>query len=136
MSNTSENVTFEKSSSNVFADLAIPDAEEELAKTDLAIEITRLIREQGLTQTQAATLLGTAQSKISAIRRGQLTHFTYDRLLRFLNALGCNVQIVVTPAANSEQRGVTVANITRVSASGNAKPHSVRKSSDLATTRG
>ena len=125
-----------KSSGNVFADLAIPDAEQELAKTDLAIEITRLIREQGLTQTDAAALLGTAQSKISAIRRGQLTHFTYDRLLRFLNALGCNVQIVVTPAANTDQRGVTAADIKGASASVKAKQRSSHIPTDLATTTG
>ena len=111
MSQELESMTFEKSSGNVFADLGIPNAEEELAKADLAIEITRQIRERGLTQTEAAMLLGTAQSKISAIRRGKLAHFTYDRLLRFLNILGCNVHIVVTPAGNSSQAGYTVASV-------------------------
>jgi predicted XRE-type DNA-binding protein len=111
MSSETETIEFERSSGNVFADLAIPNPTEELAKADLAIEITRRIRARGLTQTEAAALLGTAQSKISAIRRGHLTYFTYDRLLRFLNLLGCNVEIVVTSADDTQIRGQTVTSI-------------------------
>ena len=111
MNSETETIAFERSSGNVFADLAIPNATEELAKADLAIEITRRIRAKGLTQNEAADLLGTVSSKIAAIGRGRLTYFTYDRLLRFLNILGCNVEIVVTPANNAELRGFTVTNI-------------------------
>lgn len=37
--------------------------------------------------------------------RGRLTSFTYDRLLRFLNVLGCNISIEVeTPSESLEAK--------------------------------
>lgn len=95
--NVSE-TTVTKSCGNVFADLGLSNPDERMAKAKLALAITRRIRACGLTQDEAAELLGTDQGKISAIVRGRLTSFTYDRLLRFLNVLGCNVTIdVETP---------------------------------------
>lgn len=40
------------SSGNVFADLGLPNADEELAKVDLAFEISQIIEERGLTQNE------------------------------------------------------------------------------------
>jgi predicted XRE-type DNA-binding protein len=88
------------SSGNVFADLGVPDAEAALVKSDLAAAIAAAIRQRGLTQAQAATLLGIDQSRVSRIIRGQLAHYTMDRLLRFLTLLDRDVTIVV----GSEQR--------------------------------
>ena len=42
------------SSGNVFADMGLPNAEELLAKADLAIQISRIIEERELTQAEAA----------------------------------------------------------------------------------
>ena len=53
----------EKSSGNVFADLGLPNSEQELLKAKLAVQIYKLIKEQKLTQTKAAELLGTTQAK-------------------------------------------------------------------------
>jgi hypothetical protein len=49
--------TREKSSGNVFADLGLPDSEQELLKAKLTVQIYRLIRARGLTQSKAADLL-------------------------------------------------------------------------------
>lgn len=54
-------IVVEESSGNVFADLGLPDAEERLAKADLAIAITREIESRGLTQDEAAEFHGVAQ---------------------------------------------------------------------------
>jgi len=95
----SEKPKFTLSSGNVFADLGLPDADELLAKADLAIQISRTIEQRKLTQVEAAEILGIDQPKISALMRGRLTGFSMERLYRFLNALGRDVEIVVRPAA-------------------------------------
>jgi predicted XRE-type DNA-binding protein len=69
-----------------------------LAKADLALRIAQLLAEQRLTQKQAAALLGLDQPKVSALLRGKLEGFSTARLLRFLNALGQDVDIVIRPA--------------------------------------
>jgi len=38
------------------------------------------------------------QPKVSALVRGKFEGFSIDRLLRFLNALGRDVEIVISPA--------------------------------------
>jgi predicted XRE-type DNA-binding protein len=93
-------------SGNVFADMRLPQPDELLAKADLAIQISRIIEERG-TQTQAAALLGIDQPKISALVRGRLEGFSLERLTRFLNALGQDVEIVVRPKSRSERYGHT-----------------------------
>jgi predicted XRE-type DNA-binding protein len=91
------------SSGNVFADLALPDADQFLVKADLAIEIVRVIEERGLTQTQAADVMGVDQPKVSALVRGRIDGFSLERLYRFLNALGRDVEIVVRPAPKGKR---------------------------------
>jgi predicted XRE-type DNA-binding protein len=88
----------EASSGNVFADLELPDPEEYLAKAQLAQRIADIIAEQKLTQARAAAILGVDQPKVSALVRGNLEGFSIGRLLRFLNALGREVKIIISPA--------------------------------------
>jgi predicted XRE-type DNA-binding protein len=97
------------SSGNVFADLGFADAEERLAKAELALVIHRFIEEQGLTQAQAAELLGITQPDVSDLVRGKLTRFSRERLERFLNALDFEVRIQVGPRPRGKKRaGITV----------------------------
>lgn len=101
--------SYTESSGNIFADLGLPDADELLAKADLAIQISRIIEERALTQAQAAELLGVDQPKVSALVRGRLEGFSMERLYRFLNALGQDVEIVVRPKPRAEHHaGVRV----------------------------
>ena len=93
----SNEIKVTRSSGNVFADLGLPDADQLLAKADLAIEISRIIEERGLTQAEAAEIMGVDQPKVSALVRGRLEGFSMERLYRFLNALGRDVEIVVSP---------------------------------------
>jgi predicted XRE-type DNA-binding protein len=85
-----------ESSGNVFADLGLRDADTLLAKSVLAIHIKRAIKARRLTQAQAAEILGIDQPKVSAITSGRLEGFSTDRLMRFLNELGCDVEISVS----------------------------------------
>ena len=82
-------------SGNVFADLGLPNAEEMLAKAELAQKITSVIARRRLTQAEAAKLLGVNQPKVSALKRGRLSGFSLERLVRFLILLGRDVEIVV-----------------------------------------
>lgn len=52
-------------SGNIFADLGLPDAGELLPRADLAGRIAAVIQEGGLTQVQAADLLGIDQPRVS-----------------------------------------------------------------------
>lgn len=101
---------FEVSSGNVFADLGLPHPEELQAKADLVFEISRTIEERGLTQAQAAAILGIDQPKVSSLVRGRLAGFSMERLYRYLNALGKDVEIVIhaAPGRKRARPGVRV----------------------------
>ena len=91
-----KNEQVHRSSGNVFADLKIPNSEEYLAKSELAVEIFKIIKRRRLTQAAAGKILGINQPKVSALLNGRLDGFSTDRLFRFLNALGCEVRISVS----------------------------------------
>ena len=89
-------------SGNVFADLGLPDASEHLLKAGLVARIERTIRQRELTQAAAAALMSIDQPKVSAMLAGQFRGYSVERLMRFLVALGHDVEIVVKP----RKRGV------------------------------
>ncbi len=85
----------EPSSGNVFADLGLADAAEHLIKAGLVVKIDRTIRQRHLTQAAAAQLIGIDQPKVSAMLAGRFRGYSVERLMRFLVALGHDVEIVV-----------------------------------------
>jgi predicted XRE-type DNA-binding protein len=89
-----------KGSGNVFRDLALPDADILQAKADLVHRIATVIEKRGLSQVEAADILGVTQPKISALLHGRLEGFSIERLVRFLNAFDQDVRLSV-----SEKRG-------------------------------
>ena len=96
--------TVERGSGNVFADLALPDAESHLLKAGLVTRIDAIIRQRGLSQTKAARLLGLSQLETSRLLRGDFREYSLERLLRLLTALGPDIDIVVGPAGSSPGR--------------------------------
>jgi predicted XRE-type DNA-binding protein len=84
-----------QSSGNVFADLGLKNPEERLAKAELAVRIAAAIKARKLTQVAAAEVCAIDQPKISKLLRGDLYGFSTDQLLRFLTALGQDVEIIV-----------------------------------------
>ncbi len=87
----------EPGSGNVFADLGLADAGEHLIKAGLVVKIDRTIRQRRLTQAAAAKLMGIDQPKVSTMLAGQFRGYSVERLMRFLVALGHDVEIVVKP---------------------------------------
>jgi len=92
-------------SGNVFADLGVAEPEEELTKAQLASHIRHTIKRRRLTQLQAGELIGLDQPKVSALMNGRLAGFSSDRLMRFLAALGQDVEIVVKARSRRRSRG-------------------------------
>jgi predicted XRE-type DNA-binding protein len=87
-----------ESSGNVFADLGLPAPEQELLKARLTLQIYTLIKEHGLTQTEAAAMLGIKQPNVSSLMRNRAGGFSVGRLMEFLTALGQDVEISVRKA--------------------------------------
>ncbi len=98
-----QEIKVQVSSGNVFADLGLPLPDEMLVKAELARRISEIITSQHLSQAEAAELLGVDQPKISALIRGKLIGFSTERLFRFLNALGHDVEIMVKSKPSSRK---------------------------------
>lgn len=103
----SEEIYYEESSENVFADLGVRDPEDAALRADLVKKISEVIESKGLSQTEIARILGVDQPKVSKLVRGRISGFTSDRLFRFLTALGCDVRIEIKtrPATAHVKRG-------------------------------
>jgi hypothetical protein len=84
-----------------------------------------IITHRHLTQGAAARVLGTGQPKVSELLAGKLEGFSIERLIRFLNALDRDVQIVVSPKPRSRESATL--RVTRRSRS--ARPTDVACSS-------
>src|SRR5438105_12965139 len=89
------NREYTPSSGDVFADLKLPHADDLLAKAELAAKIIAEIQRRRLTQTQAASILGIDQPKVSELKQGKLSSFSIERLMRFLLLLGQDIEIAV-----------------------------------------
>jgi predicted XRE-type DNA-binding protein len=94
----SDRVAVYAGSRNVYADLGYSDADEMLVKAQLVSKIAEIIQRRGLTQVEAAKLLGLTQPKISAMLRGQFRGFSERKLIDCLTSLGRDVQIVIKEA--------------------------------------
>ena len=94
-----EGIEVEMGSGNVFADLGLPDAEKVKIKSGLVIEITRAVRQLGLTQAEAGRRMGIPQPKVSALLRGDFANLSERKLMDCLNRLGYDIEIQVKPAA-------------------------------------
>jgi predicted XRE-type DNA-binding protein len=92
-------------STNVYADLESPDSEQMLLKAQLAEKISQIIQRRHLTQTEAASILGIPQSKLSLILRGQFRGVSELKMLECLNRLGRDVQIIVKKAPRTKPQG-------------------------------
>lgn len=91
-------IEFEESSGNVFKDIGFNDdeAEELLAKAELARQISKAIAGRRLTNSAAARVLHVDRAKVSKILNGHLTDFSIGRMMAFLRRLNRDVEIRIT----------------------------------------
>ncbi|HRI87085.1 MAG TPA: helix-turn-helix transcriptional regulator [Candidatus Hydrogenedentes bacterium] len=97
-------IALTKSAGNVFDDIGLPNPEVAMVKAELAARINTIIARRGLKQAEAGVTLGIDQAKISALHNGKLSGFSTDRLLRMLNRLGQDIEIVVHPKPRSRKQ--------------------------------
>ena len=85
---------------HVFADLGLPNSEQELVKAKLTVQIYQILRDRKITQIEAARLLGTAQAQMLAgLMRCRPVSVSVGKLMEFLTTLGQDVEVTVKPAA-------------------------------------
>ena len=101
--NNNPDAVITRGTGNVFADLGFPDASERQAKLRLAYVLNQLIAQRELTQMAAATLLGLAQPKVSALQNYKLTGFSVERLMTLLTAFDQDVEIVIRQKPHSRR---------------------------------
>ena len=76
-----DGVEVHRGSGNVFADLGLADAEKLKIKTGLVVEIRKAMRSRGLTQQEAAKLMGITQPKVSDMMRGDFSNLSERKLM-------------------------------------------------------
>ena len=84
-----------RSSGNVFRDLGFPaeEAENLRIRSELMARLSRVIEREGLTQGEAAQLLGVTQPRVSALMRGKIDLFSIDTLVTMLSRMGHRVTV-------------------------------------------
>jgi predicted XRE-type DNA-binding protein len=92
-----------KGSGNVFADIGVPNADEHFVKAQLVFKIDSIMKDRRMRQVDAAGVLGIRQPDVSKMLRGEFRQFSVERLLRFLVALGQDVEIVVRPHRDKKE---------------------------------
>jgi predicted XRE-type DNA-binding protein len=97
-----DEVPFEASSGNVYADLGLPAADVALAKADLALQIAALIEDRGWSVEDAAAALDTEPGDLVRLLQGDLVEVPLERLLALLTRFGRDVEIAVVPAAGKQ----------------------------------
>jgi len=78
-----------------------------MARAQVMSRVADVIRERGLTQKEASSLLGIPQSKVSCLMNGKLSMFSLDHLFELLNALGRDVEIIIKPKTKEEKFATT-----------------------------
>ncbi len=88
-----------RSTGNVFKDLgfARDEAENLKLRSDLMVELSKLIKGRRLTQAKAAKVFGVSQPRVSDLMRGKIDRFSVDTLVAMLGHAGAHVELVVRP---------------------------------------
>lgn len=97
-----------RGASNVLVDLGFEDAEELTVKATLAHKINELVAGRGLSQIEAANIIGMSQPKVSQIRNYKLQNISLERLMYALVALDQHVEIVVKPGRRRHSAAIAV----------------------------
>jgi predicted XRE-type DNA-binding protein len=66
------------------------------ARSTLMMELSSYIKKQGLTQVQAAALLGVSQPRVSDLMRGKINLFSLDMLLNMATTAGMSPVLKLT----------------------------------------
>jgi predicted XRE-type DNA-binding protein len=81
----------------------------------LVLRLHKAIKTLLLTQSAAARRIGSTQPELSKILRGKFSEVSLERLMRFLTALGCHIEIKIQ-AAKPRKAGIVTVRDARQSA--------------------
>jgi predicted XRE-type DNA-binding protein len=86
-----------RSAGNVFRDVGFSkeEAEHLRVRADLMVALEKALAKRGLTQAQAAKLLGVTQPRVSDLLRGRIDLFSVDMLIDMLARLGIRVRFTL-----------------------------------------
>lgn len=90
---------------NIFAELGLPDADSHFLKAQIVAELYRLSSEQKLTQAKAGAVMSISQPEVSRLFKGNFREYSVERLMGFLTAFDCDVEIVARPRRADGGRG-------------------------------
>ena len=90
-----------RGSSNVFRDLGFGKQEAENLKlrAELMVRIDEFYRASGLTQAEAAKILGLSQPRFNALLKGRIDLFSLDALVTIASRAGLSVRLHIKKAA-------------------------------------
>ncbi len=96
-------VKMTRSTGNVFRDLGFPpdEAEHFRIRSDLLIQLQKIISSRRLKQAEAAKLLGVTQPRVSDLVRGRIDLFSVDTLIDMLARFGIRVRLIFRSSKRS-----------------------------------
>ena len=88
-------------SDNVFRDLGFGEAEAENLKhrSALMMRVEKFVKQSGMTQAEAARVLGLTQPRLNQLLKGKIQLFSLDALVNMLAQAGMRVRMTVQKAA-------------------------------------
>ncbi len=89
---------------SAFHALGLDDADDLVLRAELMRRLAAIIRDRGLTQAEAGSLMRMDQPRVSALMNGRIAKFSTDRLLMALSDLGQDVELRITPAKTAKGR--------------------------------
>jgi predicted XRE-type DNA-binding protein len=101
---------------NVWLQLGFPDAEQHYLKAGLVLRLDKAIKSLGLTQRAAAQRIGTTQPELSKVLGGKFTEISLERLMRFLTALGYDIEIKIGATQANKPGDVIIRDARRTAA--------------------
>lgn len=92
---TDEQIELVRGSGNVFRDFGVAHADIEQGKAIVAARIIHILDERALSPRKAAVASGYPYADFSRIRKADLSRFSLDKLVKMLNALDDQTEVVI-----------------------------------------
>lgn len=103
-----QELVFEQSSGNVFADLGLSNADELFTRGKIGIQVLRLLSQRNLKQREISELLGISQPEVSHLMKGEFQLFSEGKLLIFLKRLDTEITLHIRPRHELNKSAETV----------------------------
>ncbi len=96
-----KHLKIEKGSGNIFRDLGFPPGEAQnlIMRAELMVKIEQFVHKSGMTQKEAARLLGITQPRLNLLLKRKIELFSLDALVNMVARAGMQVKLTVRKAA-------------------------------------